>query len=93
MKVIELWSDSFHEGEWACSKLEDLHKINGYTARKTYQYGFLPKYEYVFPNETLQIKVCSYTSESMPEAIADLISWGKPDFLLMIQKVKRYCCR
>tara|TARA_Y100000589_G_scaffold331597_1_gene385828 strand:+ start:562 stop:2070 length:1509 start_codon:yes stop_codon:yes gene_type:complete len=83
LKRIELWSDSFHEGDWACSNLENLHKTNGYTVRKTYRDGFLPVYEYVFPNETLQIKVYgSYKSWSpLPEAIADLISWGKPDFL------------
>ena len=83
MKIIELWSDSFHEGDWACSNLENLHKTNGYTVRKTYQDGFLPVYEYVFPNEILRIKVYgSYTSWSpLPEAISKLISWGKPDFL------------
>ena len=83
MKTIELWSDSFHEGDWACSNLESLHKTNGLTVRRTYQDGFLPVYEYVFPNEILRIKVYgSYTSWSpLPEAITKLISWGKPDFL------------
>ena len=83
MKTIELWSDSFHEGDWACSNLENLHKTNGLTVRRTYQDGFLPVYEYVFPNEILRIKVYgSYTSWSpLPEAITKLISWGKPDFL------------
>ena len=83
MKLIELWSDSFHEGDWACSNLMTLHIKNGFKATHFYEDGFLPVYEYEFPNETLRIKVYgSYGSwEPLPEVINDLISWGKPDFL------------
>lgn len=83
MKLIELWSDSFHEGDWACSNLMALHKKNGFEATHFYENGFLPVYDYKFPNGVLRIKVYgSYGSwEPLPEIIDDLISWGKPDFL------------
>jgi hypothetical protein len=60
-----------------------LHKKNGFKASHFYENGFLPVYDYEFPNGTLRIKVYgSYGSwEPLPEVIDDLISWGKPDFL------------
>lgn len=83
MKLIELWSDSFHEGDWACTNLMTLHKKNGFEASHFYENGFIPVYDYKFPSGILRVKVYgSYSSwEPLPEVINDLISWGKPDFL------------
>lgn len=83
MKVIELWADSFHEGDWACEHLANIHSAKGYTVNKEYKNGFLPVYTFDFPNRALKITVYgSYNSWTpLPPKIEDLISWGKPDFL------------
>jgi hypothetical protein len=83
MKKIELWCDSFHEGDWACNHLSNKHKNLGLKFSVTYEKGFIPTYKFFFKKEELEIKIFgSYTSWSpLPEEIKNLISWGKPDFL------------
>jgi hypothetical protein len=90
LKVLELWSDSFHEGDWACSHLAEIHRNLGLQVEHSYDKGFQPIYEFKFKNEILKIVVYgSYTSWSpIPELIKELISWGKPDFVAYDPKNK-----
>ena len=83
MKKIELWADSFHEGDWACGHLSKFHQDAGFKASKEYLKGFIPVYRFEFLEISLEITVYgAYNSWSpMPEEIKKLIEWGKPDFL------------
>jgi hypothetical protein len=83
LKVIELWADSFHEGDWACGHLASIHGQFGCTVNFSYKNGFQPIYDFNFGTETLRIIVYgSYASWTpIPKPIGDLISWGKPDFV------------
>ncbi len=83
MKVIELWADSFHEGDWACNHLANFHTKLGLKVECSYDKGFQPIFEFKFKNESLLVEVYgSYTSWSpLPKPIQDLIKWGKPDIV------------
>ena len=82
-KEIELWADSFHEGNWCCSNLANIANKNGFTIEKKYLRGFIPKFIFKKNNDSISFTVYgSYRSWSpIPKKIADLIDWGKPDFL------------
>ena len=46
MREIELWSDSFHEGDWACEHLYKLHLKKKLKAKRYYENGFVPVYQF-----------------------------------------------
>ncbi len=81
---LEFWADSFHEGDWACQNLIKIHKAHGGHVEFSYKHGFLPIYKFYFEKYTLIITVYgSYKSWApLPESIADLIIWGKPDLII-----------
>lgn len=82
-REIELWADSFHEGNWCCSNLANIAINNGYTIEKRYLRGFIPTF--VFKNNQADVKIVVYGSyrswSPIPKKIEELIDWGKPDFL------------
>lgn len=82
-KKLEIWSDSFHEGEWCCDSISIVAKQKGYSCKKTYIKGFIPMYE--IENQDLKIEIEVFGSYNawieMPQAIKELLSWGKPDFI------------
>ena len=81
---LEIWADSFHEGFWACENLIKVHKEYKRNFKLSYKNGFIPVFTYFFNKLDIQITVYgSYLSwDPVPKPILDLISWGKPDFLL-----------
>lgn len=86
MKKIEMWADSFHEGNWACTNLAKLHDSleEKNTTEIDYYKGFIPVYRFFVGNQCiLEITVYgSYNSWSpIPKKVKELLSWGKPDFL------------
>lgn len=83
VRKIEIWADSFHEGNWCCDSIANLARTHGLQTIKTFVRGFIPKYTFSNGNDSLELEVYgSYKSWSpIPESIADLIEWGKPDFL------------
>ena len=82
-KEIEIWSDSFHEGEWSCSFLSQVALKYNCTITKTYINGFQP--HYIISNKDFTIKLTVYGSYKswtpIPSKIKELINWGKPDFI------------
>jgi len=82
-KDLEIWADSFHEGNWCCSMIADVAKKSGFRTKKTYLKGFIPYYSIYNDNECINLTVYgSYRSWSpLPQKIQDLIKWGKPDFI------------
>lgn len=87
-KKLEIWADSFHEGEWCCDNLEKIACREGFVCEKRYDSGFLPIY--TFKNEKIYIELEVYGSynawSDMPNAIDELIEWGKPDFIAYAPK-------
>lgn len=78
---LEIWADSFHEGEWAASN------IAKYCARYSveYHHGFIPEWAIVIDdNQTLEITIFgSYKSwKNLPKKIEALLSFGKPDIVV-----------
>lgn len=91
-KDLELWADSFHEGDWACNLIGKALISQGGTHNVFYEGGFLPIHTYSKENWVLRLTVYgSYKSwKPLPTQINDLLSWGKPDFLVYdkgIQKI------
>ena len=82
-KSIEIWADSFHEGNWCCDCISDIAKKSGYTVQKSYARGFQPQYIIKNDSNILELTVYgSYRSWSpLPKKIEELIDWGKPDFI------------
>lgn len=77
---LEFWADSFHEGFWACQELGRFFKL----VRTIYEKGFIPVFLFQIDKELeLEITVFgSYKNWSpLPEPIAYLIEWGKPDLI------------
>lgn len=83
VKNIEIWADSFHEGNWCCDRIAEIARAYGYLVKKTYLHGFQPHYHIVGNGSILNLTVYgSYRSWSpVPAKIAELIKWGKPDFV------------
>ena len=82
-ECIEIWSDSFHEGDWCCSSLAQIALSNGFSVKRNYVRGLQP--HYVFSSGQTEIELLvfgSYKSWSpLPEKVKELIDWGKPDFV------------
>ena len=82
-ECIEIWSDSFHEGDWCCSSLAQIALSNGFSVKRDYVRGLQP--HYVFSSGQTEIELLvfgSYKSWSpLPEKVKELIDWGKPDFV------------
>lgn len=82
---FSLWADSFHEGEWACraigAKVEELGGI--FSA--SYLQGFIPYFEYHLDDALIKLTVYgNYASWGpQPQTLKDLLSWGKPDLVLI----------
>ena len=80
---LEIWADSFHEGEWCCDRLGDICESLGGKYHVEYQNGFIPKY--VFSTSSYQMTITVYGSYKswapIPKRIKNLIAWGKPDFI------------
>ena len=81
--AIELWADSLHEGDWACRQLGVIAVAHGWEHHVTYVQGFIPKH--VLKATDLEITITVYGSynswDPVPPIIAELLSWGKPDFV------------
>lgn len=78
---LEFWSDSFHEGNWACEELTCFFKLIGLD----YLEGFVPSYTYMIPDGS-KINITVYGSyknwSPLPNKIKELLDWGKPDLVI-----------
>lgn len=80
---IEIWADSFHEGQWACAGIARAFEALGGTAKHAFEHGFQPVHDLTWKGRGIRLRVYgSYNSWSpQPERIRALLTWGKPDFL------------
>jgi len=77
---LEFWTDSFHEGNWACEELSKFFKLKSVSYAK----GFMPVFNFSVVNDLeLEITVLgSYKNWSpLPKPISELLEWGKPDLV------------
>jgi hypothetical protein len=84
MQKIQLWADSFHEGDWACAALATAATAAGGSHSGRIEHGFLPinRYEFADASSFELVVLGSYPSWSpIPKPIQSLLSWGKPDFV------------
>lgn len=82
-KKIQVWADSFHEGEWCCDSLKNYAIKEGDTCTKNYIRGFIPQYIILNKEFELIIEVFGDYDAwiNLPKKIKELIKWGKPDFI------------
>lgn len=82
-ECIEIWADSFHEGDWCCSLLSQIASSSGFSVKRNYVRGLQP--HYIFTSDQTEIELLvfgSYQSWTpLPAKIKELINWGKPDFI------------
>ena len=82
-KSIEIWADSFHEGNWCCECIRDIATQAGYSVKKSYIHGFQP--HYIIQKDAVIFELTVYGSyrswSPVPEKISELLDWGKPDFV------------
>jgi hypothetical protein len=82
-KTVEIWADSFHEGNWCCSSLVSIAEKSGFKTCMSFANGFVPVYKISKGTDELELIVYgSYRSWTpLPQKIDDLLNWGKPDFI------------
>lgn len=80
---LEIWADSFHEGQWCCDQLGEVARSQGGSHSVTYTNGFQPVHILKLENSNIELTVFgSYKSwKPVPKPISELLSWGKPDFI------------
>ncbi|MHB8132887.1 MAG: hypothetical protein ACYDH1_01575 [Anaerolineaceae bacterium] len=85
MKKIELeiWADSFHEGNWCCSNIARILSAEGGQFSIEYANGFQPIFHIIKENVEFALVVFgSYKSwDPVPQKITEILNWGKPDFI------------
>lgn len=79
--ILEFWSDSFHEGNWACEELKPFFEL----LKLEYLEGFIPSYTYKI-SDGLEVNITVYGSyknwSPLPTKIKELLDWGKPDLVI-----------
>lgn len=83
---LEIWADSFHEGDWCCQQIAQA-LVNSFGFDKpsiSYNMGFQPVYSFRKGDVSFSLTVYgSYKSwDDIPRKISEILSWGKPDFIL-----------
>lgn len=83
---LEIWADSFHEGDWCCQQIAQA-LVNSFGFDKpsvSYNMGFQPVYSFRKGDVSFSLTVYgSYKSwDDIPQKISEILSWGKPDFIL-----------
>jgi hypothetical protein len=77
---LEIWSDSFHEGNWLCEELCNFFELS----RIDYHNGFIPSYVYRLEDVTITCTVFGRYDNwtPLPQKVKDVKSLGKPDMIV-----------
>lgn len=78
---IELWADSFHEGTWAAQGI--VSEMSNPRCARENELGFIPRYKINSEGWKLDLVVFGGYGNwpHIPDKIAELIQWGKPDII------------
>lgn len=83
-KELEVWADSFHEGQWCCENIAIIMQKYGFKIQHKYINGFQPYF--IMEKNNIILKFIVYGSykswNNRPQKINELIEWGKPDFVI-----------
>jgi len=84
MSKLEIWSDSFHEGNWFIDNLIKIHEHKNLSFKKKFLNKFIPYLYLKFENSNIELlNYGAFKSwDPVPNKILDLLSWGKPDIIL-----------
>ena len=83
MKELEVWADSFKEGEWFVANMASA--FNRVTVETRYEFGFQPVFEFDRQGGS------SFTAyvygdyrgwDPVPDVISEVLDYGKPDIIL-----------
>jgi hypothetical protein len=92
--VFEIWSDTFHEGEWLARLLLVSPAIQKHEV--SYRFKFQPVYTYRFLRFKKNVKIIifgDYNSwNTQPNVIGEIIKFGKPDAVVLDAKQKPLLC-
>lgn len=84
-KELEVWADSFHEGEWFCEQVCKFFEKEQYDIELNYISNFIPRYT-ITKDSSWSLSLTVYGSYKswtpLPEKINNLLNCGKPDFIL-----------
>lgn len=78
---LEIWADSFHEGNWVCEELSNFFE----PISLEYINGYIPKYKYKIDenNELVCTVFGRYDNwEPIPDKVLNVKSLGKPDMII-----------
>jgi hypothetical protein len=91
---FEIWSDTFHEGEWLARLISESPAIQKHEVY--YRFKFQPVYTYHFLRLKENVKITifgDYNSwNTRPNVIDDIIKFGKPDAVILDMKQKPLLC-
>ena len=59
-KELEVWADSFHEGQWCCENVADKMRDLGFNIQHSYINGFQPSF--IMAKDDITIKFIVYGS-------------------------------
>jgi len=83
MLDVEIWADSFREGEWLLQTLAD--SVPPTTIDVYYEYGFRPVYEFGQLGDITSLRATVYGDyrawPNLPEQIDQLLGYGRPDIV------------
>jgi hypothetical protein len=90
--LLEVWADSFHEGEWFVELLKNYSrkmKFDGIF----YEYNFMPIYRFHDPDKNIRLIIKIYGDygcwTSIPQQIKDVIDFERPDVILYDPQEKK----
>lgn len=86
MPEIELWADSFHEGTWVAQGI--VSEMDSPSCARENELGFIPRYKINGKGWKLDLVVFGGYGNwpHIPDKIAELIQWGKPDIIAYDRK-------
>ena len=88
MLDVEVWSDSFREGEWLVDTV--LSVVPHGKVEVSYEFGFRPIYEIQHLGAIQGVRAQVYGDykawRNIPKQIAELLEYGKPDIVMYSKK-------
>ncbi|MGY5144188.1 MAG: hypothetical protein ACW9XH_06870 [Candidatus Nitrosopumilus sp. bin_32a] len=84
---LEIWADSFKEGEFILERIQHIFK----GSKISYIHGFVPTLSIVSNKQTINFIVYGYYSswKNIPSKISTLLDFGKPDGIIYDPKTDK----
>lgn len=87
MRHLEVWADSYKEGEWFLTAVASYAGV-AYTI--DYVHNFQPRFHFTGQHDFEAVVYGDYRSwDPLPPAVSDIIEYGKPDIMLYDREADR----